>query len=202
MSWSPASDDFAPRRPRPFHHPGGGAQALGPEALEAALVENVQRADLNAIELAEGTSVWRTTSPSPEQVAERVGKDRATVANTVRLLKLPSRSARRWWTGASPPVTPARFSPRRRSTCRRYAKRCCGAACRFGRRSGCAAPGKRKAARSAAPPDLHRKSLEEELSRRGNPVRLHGTMKKGRIEISYFSSEELDRLCEVLFSSR
>jgi len=33
-------------------------------------------------------------------------------------------------------------------------------------------------------------------------VRLRGTLKKGRVEISYFSSEELDRLCDVLFKGR
>jgi ParB family chromosome partitioning protein len=61
------------------------------EALEVALVENVQRADLNPIELAEGYQrLHQEFSLSQEQVAERVGKDRATVANTVRLLRLPA----------------------------------------------------------------------------------------------------------------
>jgi len=61
----------------------------------------------------------------------------------------------------------------------------------------------RKPARGAAPPDTHRKSLEEELSRRGGTrVRLRGTLKKGRVEISYFSPEELDRLCDILFGGR
>jgi ParB family chromosome partitioning protein len=67
----------------------------------------------------------------------------------------------------------------------------------------CGPAGKRKAARNVAPTDVHRKSLEEELSRRGGTrVRLRGTLKRGHVEISYFSSEELDRICGILFSGR
>ncbi len=60
------------------------------EAFERALVENVQRADLNAIE--EAAAYHRLITDfglTQEQVAGRVGKDRATVANAVRLLRLP-----------------------------------------------------------------------------------------------------------------
>ncbi len=60
------------------------------EAFELALVENLQRQDLNPLEEAE--AYHRLTSNhgyTQEQVAERVGKERATVANALRLLKLP-----------------------------------------------------------------------------------------------------------------
>lgn len=61
------------------------------EALELAIVENIQREDLNPIEEAEGYSRLITEFKlSQQQVAEKVGKDRATVANAVRLLSLPS----------------------------------------------------------------------------------------------------------------
>lgn len=61
------------------------------EALELAIVENIQREDLNPIEEAEGYSRLITEFKlSQQQVAEKVGKDRATVANAVRLLALPS----------------------------------------------------------------------------------------------------------------
>lgn len=60
------------------------------EALELAIVENIQREDLNAIEEAEGYSRLITEFKlSQQQVAEKVGRDRATVANAVRLLLLP-----------------------------------------------------------------------------------------------------------------
>jgi len=61
------------------------------KALELTLVENIQREDLNAIEQARAferlMSDFRLTQ---EDVAARTGKDRATVANSVRLLKLPA----------------------------------------------------------------------------------------------------------------
>jgi len=175
------------------------------EALEAALVENIQRADLNAIELAEGYQrLVHDFSLSQEQVAERVGKDRATVANTVRLLKLPhpvrqavvdgrlsAGHARALLSALPEHVASICETVLRRGLSVRETERLCGPA------------GKRKTARNVAPPDVHRKSLEEELSRRGGTrVRLRGTLKKGRVEISYFSSEELDRLCDVLFKGR
>jgi ParB family chromosome partitioning protein len=60
------------------------------EAFELALVENLQREDLNAIEEAEAYEVLLDDHGlTQEAIAERVGKDRSTVANALRLLKLP-----------------------------------------------------------------------------------------------------------------
>ena len=58
--------------------------------LEIALIENIQREDLNPIEEAEAYyQLMEISGLSQEQVAARVGKNRSTVANAVRLLKLP-----------------------------------------------------------------------------------------------------------------
>jgi ParB family transcriptional regulator, chromosome partitioning protein len=60
------------------------------EAFERALVENLQRSDLGALE--EATAFQRLVDEfglTQDQVAERIGKDRSTVANAIRLLKLP-----------------------------------------------------------------------------------------------------------------
>jgi ParB family chromosome partitioning protein len=65
-------------------------QANDSELLELALLENLQREDLNAIEI--GLSFKRMMEEleyTPEQVAERMGKERSTVTNYIRLLKLP-----------------------------------------------------------------------------------------------------------------
>ncbi|MBM4361124.1 MAG: ParB/RepB/Spo0J family partition protein, partial [Deltaproteobacteria bacterium] len=65
------------------------------DAYELAIVENIQREDLNAIELAE--ALQRLVSEhgyTQESLAERLGKDRSTVANALRLLKLPERIRR------------------------------------------------------------------------------------------------------------
>jgi ParB family chromosome partitioning protein len=61
------------------------------DLLEVALVENLQREDLNPLEAAEAYARLREEFQlTQEDVAKRVGKDRATVANSLRLLKLPS----------------------------------------------------------------------------------------------------------------
>jgi ParB family chromosome partitioning protein len=66
-------------------------QAGDSEALETALVENLQREDLNVLEEAEAYQVLAERfGLTQEQVAGRVGKPRASVANTVRLLALPA----------------------------------------------------------------------------------------------------------------
>ena len=60
--------------------------------LALALIENIQREKLNAIEI--GTAYKRLMDEchlTQEQIAERVGKDRTTVANSIRLLKLPQK---------------------------------------------------------------------------------------------------------------
>jgi ParB family chromosome partitioning protein len=60
------------------------------EVLELAIIENVQRADLNAIEEAAGyRELIERFDYSQEQVSEIIGKSRSHVANTLRLLKLP-----------------------------------------------------------------------------------------------------------------
>lgn len=60
------------------------------QTLELAIIENVQREDLNAIEEAEAYQrLAEEFSLTQQQVAEKVGKDRATVANAIRLLQLP-----------------------------------------------------------------------------------------------------------------
>jgi len=59
-------------------------------ALEMALIENIQREDLNAVEEAHAyRSLMETIGLSQEEMAKRVGKDRSTVSNSLRLLKLP-----------------------------------------------------------------------------------------------------------------
>jgi len=64
-------------------------EATDEEALQFAIIENVQRADLNAIEEAEGyLALMEEFGHSQEAVAQIVGKSRPHVANTVRLLKL------------------------------------------------------------------------------------------------------------------
>ncbi len=64
---------------------GGGAAQL-----EVALIENLQRSDLDPVEAARGFQrLVETYGYTQRQIADRVGKNRATIANAIRLLKLP-----------------------------------------------------------------------------------------------------------------
>jgi ParB family transcriptional regulator, chromosome partitioning protein len=67
-------------------------EATDAEALELAIVENVQRADLNAIEEAAGyQSLIEQFKHNQDDVAKIVGKSRSHIANTLRLMKLPEK---------------------------------------------------------------------------------------------------------------
>ena len=62
------------------------------DAFELALIENVQREDLDPIEFAEALErLLRDHNYTQDALAKRVGKDRSTIANALRLLKLPEK---------------------------------------------------------------------------------------------------------------
>jgi ParB family chromosome partitioning protein len=66
-------------------------EATDEESLQLAIIENVQRADLNPLEEAEGyRALVEDYSHTQDDIAKMVGKSRSHVANTLRLLKLPS----------------------------------------------------------------------------------------------------------------
>ena len=65
------------------------------QAMEMTIVENLQRADLNPMEQARAYDrLSHDFKMTQEQMAQRTGKDRASVANFLRLLRLPARSAK------------------------------------------------------------------------------------------------------------
>jgi ParB family chromosome partitioning protein len=192
------------------------------EAFERALVENLQRSDLNPIE--EAAAYHRLIDEfglSQEQVATRVGKDRSTVANAVRLLRLPAGvramvEERRLSMGharallglddAAQIETVARAAVARALSVRATEKLVrdrMDAPEREGRAGKVPRPSKAATAgKSAAALDL-----EERLTRAlGGPVELdedepgapEGGKKAGTITIRYLDLDHLDRLLEKL----
>ncbi len=66
-------------------------EANDEQVMQMALVENIQREDLNAIDIAVSlNSLLETCSLTQEQLSEKVGKNRATISNYIRLLRLPA----------------------------------------------------------------------------------------------------------------
>ena len=79
------------------------------KAAQVSVIENVQREDLNIVE--EATAYRRLLTEfgmTQEELASQIGKNRATIANTVRLLELPEKSLKMLSDGEITPGTPAR----------------------------------------------------------------------------------------------
>lgn len=181
-------------------------EASDAEAYELALVENVQRADLNPLEEAEAyRRLVEERRMTQEQVADRVGKDRSTVANALRLLQLPNEVKQllvegdldmghaRAILGLSKPqdmVNLARAVVTDKLTVRETEGRVKDS-------RGIAAPSKKRAAAKASP---EAKRLVEDLQRRlGTKVRLlERGGGKGTLEIDFFSYEDLDRILGLI----
>jgi ParB family chromosome partitioning protein len=181
------------------------------EKLEIALIENVQREDLTPIEQALAyRRLMEMANLSQEQIAQKVGKDRSTVANTLRLLKLPP-EAQDALTRGSITSGHARallmlLNPSDQQLLLRRVVESgisvreaedMAASLNKGKRGAAKAGRAGTAAATRKVPELH--DIEQKLIEKlGTKVEVRGTTEKGRIEISYFSAEDLERLLETL----
>jgi ParB family chromosome partitioning protein len=176
------------------------------DAFELALIENIQREDLNPIEFAEALDrLLGEHGYTQDSLAQRLGKDRSTLANALRLLRLPDAVRERVVSGElsegharallgvpddaairalSDKVVNGRLSVRQTEALVRQAK--------DGARSG---KGERDDKRKT--PSV--RDLEHRLARKlGARVTLRDRDGKGEIVIGYASLDELDRLLELL----
>ena len=176
------------------------------EAFELALVENLQRQDLNPVEEAEAYQrLIDEHGYTQEVLAKRVGKDRSTITNALRLLKLPDVAQRALTSGAISggharallPLEKTRPIQRalKRVLDNQLSVRQTEALVRKLRQP----PKPAGDSPEATPPSPNVRDLEDRLTRAlQTHVSLHGSAKKGRIEIRYTSLDELDRILEVL----
>ncbi len=175
------------------------------QAFEMALVENLQRADLNPIEEAEGyRRLIADYAFTQEQVSQRVGKDRSSVANSLRLLTLPaeiksmladealSMGHARALLGLGDQdqmiqlghkIVAQNLSVRETEQLVKKKK----------------SPTPEPSSEKKAAVNPHARQVEEELQRvLGTRVRLLDRSGKGVLEIHFFSYEDLDRLVNQL----
>jgi ParB family chromosome partitioning protein len=176
------------------------------EAFERALVENLQREDLNPIE--EAAAFQRLIDEfglTQEQVAERVGKDRSTVANAVRLLRLPPSvrqmvEERRLSMGHARALLGLDEPDAIEVAARQVAARGLSVRATEELVRKRTEPAKPQALPVEKSPSV--KDLEERLTRAlGGPVKItedEGPHQSGRIEIKYLDLDHLDRLLEKL----
>jgi ParB family chromosome partitioning protein len=182
------------------------ADVAAARRLELALVENVQRRDLNPIELALAFRALSEGGATQEEIGQQVGLDRSSVANHVRLLEL-SRDlqqdveAERLSLGHAKALLQVPNAERRRHLrdrivsqqlsvrdAERLARQVGGAV----RPSGRAGPGAGR-----LDPDFQRvvDLLRDRLKTR---VRISGAAARGRIEIEFFGREDLTRIVHAM----
>jgi ParB family chromosome partitioning protein len=176
------------------------------EAYELALIENIQREDLNAIEFAEALSrLIDEHGYTQETIADRVGKDRSTVANALRLLKLPEKVRKMVVSGdlsegharalLGAPNESSLSALADRVATGRLSVRETEALVR-GSKKGGARPGGGSSGRSKT---AAIRDLESRLAKKlGTKVEVRDRDGKGEIVVSYSSLDELDRLLELL----
>lgn len=181
-------------------------EVADPLMLELALIENIQREDLNAIETAHAYERLGTElGLSQEEIGRRTGKDRTTITNTLRLLKLPPEvqlllAEHRLSMGHARavlglPTAEEQIEIAEKAAAQGLSVRQVEAMVQE-RTSADRLP----VAKKQSAPDPNVRAAADELERAlGTRVRLIAVSEqKGRIEIDYFSQEELDRLFQLL----
>ncbi len=175
------------------------------EAFELALVENLQRADLNPMEEAEGYHrLVEEFGLTQELVAQRVGKERSTVANALRLLGLPPEVKEMVAVGnLSAGHARALLGVPRIPEMTELAQQVAARKLSVRDTEKLVQQAKGTKAKDSGKPQKQSpqvKALTEELQRiLGTKVRLvEKSSGKGTIEVDYFSYDDLDRILKVL----
>lgn len=173
------------------------------DRLELALIENVQRADLNPIELAHAFKALCASGATQEEVGERVSLDRSTVANHLRLLELPREfqadvEAGHLSIGHAKALLSIGNPQRRRHLRDRIVREGLSVRSSEGLAREVSKP-KRPRAVSRPAADPNRQMLVDNLRRRlQTSIRINGDDARGRIEIDYFGAEDLGRIANLL----
>ncbi len=178
------------------------------QKLEIAIIENIQREDLNSIEEAKAyLSLMNTLDLSQEAVAQKVGKKRSTIANSLRLLKLPediqeslikgeisAGHARTILSVLNPSDMRILFS---RILSNGYSVRESEKQANDLNNGIRKAPPADKKAEAVKDPEIRR--IEQKfLDVLGTKVTVKGGLKKGKIEIDYYSLDDLERIYDLL----
>jgi ParB family transcriptional regulator, chromosome partitioning protein len=173
------------------------------ETLELAVTENVMREDLNPIEVARAYySLQERFQLSHDEIAGRIGVNRSTVTNSLRLLRLPEQvqdmvAKSEVTAGHARALVSLESAERQSELAQLIAKR--GLSVRQVENMVAFAQRVPKAQRATDRLDPNTRAAALEMERSlGTRVRIVGSQRRGRIEISYFSGEDLQRLYELL----
>jgi len=174
------------------------------QSLEIAIVENLQREDLNSIEEAEAYNLLASEFKIGQaDIARRVGKERSTVANTMRLLSLPkeiqaSIRSGEISAGHARPLLGLNDTNKQIQTWKQILKHSLTVRdiekLIYEQTPSSALKSKKK---QKTNPELSN-VCETLTGYLGTKVKVKGTPAKGRIEIDYFSQEDLERIIEAI----
>jgi ParB family chromosome partitioning protein len=175
------------------------------DALELALTENLLRKDLNPLEIAHAyQALQQEFHLSHEQIAERLGIDRSSVTNTLRLLRLPS-AIQEMLTRDEITYGHARalLGLESEAVQMQLASKIAKQGLSVRQVEGMVAShGTKPAAQKKAsvpPLDPNVRAAAMELERKlGTRVKILGDGRRGKIEISYFSAQDLNRIYDLI----
>ena len=177
------------------------------ELMELSLIENIQREDLNPIEEAQGyRELMDTCLLTQEDIARKVGRDRSTIANTVRLLKLPEELQNFLRSGQLQMGHARALVPLDRDDALELGHRAVsqGMTVRDLERAARKADSGRRRGREPTvngdqPTDPLLSAYEERLRHFfATSVGIRRSSKKGRIEIEFYDDGDLERILELL----
>jgi ParB family chromosome partitioning protein len=184
-------------------------QANDRDVLELALIENLQRENLNPIEEAQGYSqLISQFAMTQEEVAIKVGKSRTVVANALRLLKLPPPVQTclrhgRLSVGHGKAILGLTSDKQQQAAADRILKEALNVrqteALVVALQAREASPTAKAGPAAPLPRDAHVANLENQLRERlGTKVNLRYAKGKGAVEITFFSDPELERILQIL----
>jgi len=179
----------------------------GRESLEISLIENLQREDLNPMEAAEAFKhLIEEFNISQEDLSKRMGKDRTTITNTLRLLKLPLEVRNqllqnRITSGHARAILSLEHKEKQKELCALIIKKGLSV-----RQAEAIAKRWSEKPKKSVTPVKKRSDLESQLTSLQDSLRkylgtkIHITQKdkKGKIEIEYYSHEDLERIVEAI----
>jgi ParB family chromosome partitioning protein len=179
----------------------------GREVLEISLIENLQREDLNPIEAAEAFKhLIEEFNLSQEDLSKRIGKDRTTITNTLRLLKLPLEVRNqllqnRITSGHARAILSLESKEKQKELCALIIKKGLSV-----REAESIAKRWAEKPKKSITPVKPKGDLESQLSSLQDSMRkylgakVHITQKgkRGKIEIEYYSHEDLERIVEAI----
>lgn len=182
----------------------------GRDVLEISLIENLQREDLNPIEAAEAFKhLMEEFNVSQEDLGKRIGKDRTTITNIVRLLKLPTEVRNqllqnRITSGHARAILSLESKEKQKELCALIIKKGLSV-----REAEALAKRWSEKLKKTIPSVKRKGDLESQLISLQDSLRKHlGTKvqiilkgKKGKIEIEYYSHEDLERIVETILKN-